>query len=849
MGFSFVGGGKARGRGKELPVEMLRDLRCQACPLDASAKRLKSPKIDPSGTTRPIFYFLAGAPSDDADAEGANLSRSEKRKLRDLIPDWALNKIRYHNIVRCSTANVNSTHLACCGGFIEEDIARTKPEIIVGFGKPPLSWVTNESDIMRWRGRMLPVTVGGHTCWYFSALGFEAVMNRKGGNNSWDLIFELDLLRLFDDYDRGSIPEPEVVSSEHKKGITIITGQEPDDFDKLKHHLSLIQQQPEIGFDLETVGLKPYKNESRILTVAAGTSDHTVAFALDHPLGWPDHRLPAVTALFVEFLITSNKKICHNLKFEQEWIGAKFGTGLLRRTEWADTLLMAHTLDERYGKDLDMLVYLYFGFKLKPLSPVNVANLLYEPIEDTLLYNGLDAKWTHALHSKLDVKLRSVPKLQRVYQHLLRSTPTLVNAMVRGVPVSINEAETQGVLINNKLRDLEAQIASTPEVQEYENVYGVFSPSNSNNTLVLLKDVLKRTEVFKTDREGNEKVSSDESVISSLPVDEVPSAPLILQHRALSKIESTYIRPIVERKIVYEDGKLHTNYNLTTTVTGRLSSDDPNLQNFPKRKNKEVRKIIQAPEGFSIASLDYGQIEARVIGMASEDKNLVKALWTSFDIHMFWSEWLAKKQPSVLKRIAKDYAIDRDDSKSIMKALRSEIKNTWVFPQFYGSSFKSCARAMHVELDIAEEMSKEFWGMFDGVLKWQEKVLDKYDRVGYVETLTGRRRRGVMSRNEAINSPIQGTASDIVVDAMNRTSEYAEVEEDDQFQALMNIHDDLTFFLRDSTLNATVHSIAEMMCKSQFDFINCPLVVEASVGKTWYDQKEIAVFRSDVDFK
>jgi DNA polymerase I-like protein with 3'-5' exonuclease and polymerase domains len=147
--------------------------------------------------------------------------------------------------------------------------------------------------------------------------------------------------------------------------------------------------------------------------------------------------------------------------------------------------------------------------------------------------------------------------------------------------------------------------------------------------------------------------------------------------------------------------------------------------------------------------------------------------------------------------------------------------------------------------DVADDLAKEFWDEFEGVKKWQKKVLQKYEKTLYVETLGGRKRRGALSLNQVINHPIQGTALDIVTEGMNVLSERAEAEDDAELQPVINVHDDLTFYISDETLERKLPVIAHEMCKPRFDYINVPLIIEVSVGHRWHEVQEIAKYRSD----
>jgi DNA polymerase I-like protein with 3'-5' exonuclease and polymerase domains len=227
--------------------------------------------------------------------------------------------------------------------------------------------------------------------------------------------------------------------------------------------------------------------------------------------------------------------------------------------------------------------------------------------------------------------------------------------------------------------------------------------------------------------------------------------------------------------------------------------------------------------------LDYGQIEARVIAMASKDTNLVASLWHRGDIHMEWAEKFCKKFPKLGEP----------------KAFRYFAKNKVVFPSFFGSKPRQIAKNLNIDEHGCEELFEDFWEKFSGVLQWQKSLLAFYSERGYVECLTGRRRRAPISYNRIINAPIQGTASDIVVDGMNRLSEKSQLLDNPQLQAVLNVHDDLTFYIESRQIDTVVPIVVTGMLDCSYDFINVPLSVEMSIGKDLYRMKEEDTFFSN----
>jgi DNA polymerase I-like protein with 3'-5' exonuclease and polymerase domains len=234
--------------------------------------------------------------------------------------------------------------------------------------------------------------------------------------------------------------------------------------------------------------------------------------------------------------------------------------------------------------------------------------------------------------------------------------------------------------------------------------------------------------------------------------------------------------------------------------------------------------------------LDYGQIEARTIAMASKDPSFCKALWERYDVHMDWAERIARAYPDRIG--GKEYLTD----KAVMKTFRGDVKNQWVFPLFYGATLNKVSNELTIAADVLKPLYEEFWKTFSGVKDYQDRMEKTYKKQGYVECLTGRRHRAPLSYNQMINLPIQGTASDIVVDGMDRLSE-TDVWE---YQASLNVHDSLVFVLEENELDDHAETIIKEMLGCKFDFINVPLVVEASVSKTnWSSMEPIGEFASD----
>jgi len=225
--------------------------------------------------------------------------------------------------------------------------------------------------------------------------------------------------------------------------------------------------------------------------------------------------------------------------------------------------------------------------------------------------------------------------------------------------------------------------------------------------------------------------------------------------------------------------------------------------------------------------------------MESRDSVLVKAFWDHYDIHTDWTETIVKLYPAWIKEGVKTFAGDP----KLFKKYRDRTKNELVFPSFFGAQATSVARYLGIPDNIARELHDRFWDRFGGIRSWHRRVAADYKKTGYVTGLSGFRRRGPISPNELINAPIQADESLIVCDAMARLSELGPEE----YQANMEIHDDLTFIWPIEKVDEYSEVVVREMLRIEYDWINVPLVVERSIGDNWAFKEDAGVFETRRD--
>ena len=565
-----------------------------------------------------------------------------------------------------------------------------------------------------------------------------------------------------------------------------------------------------------------------------------------------------------------------NCPFEVEWFVHFYGREIVRHHEWHCTQMQCHFLDERRGKAkstdeqdrraayqaLKFLTKEYFGIDHKSVFKLDKKDMSKSDLGETLLYNAVDTKVTLMLHHWQTKLLKHFG----LYEAYLEARPRQTSAAMMqhfGVHVDQKEVKAAQNKLKPEIKKLEADIADLKVVRAYVKDHGEFNPGSQDHVVEIFKDYLKRPEVeIKQERyeahdfnkssqskkrydDGNgTRYSVDKNVLDQI---DHPLAGLIVNWRNRTKLKSTYVDDfeLGKGESIYPDGYLHPNFNMTFAETGRTSSDGPNAQNFPKRNDEWVRKQITAPDGHILVAFDYGQLEACGAAMCSKDKVLVKALWEDYDIHMEWAQKTAYLYPEIIG--GKKYLTD----KGTMKKFRSKIKNKLVFPAIFGAQNSSIAGYLDMPEDIIENLMDEFWGTFTGLHDWQEKLMKRYWEVGYTESLTGRRRHYPMTKNQAINDPVQSVSCDIVCRGMDTLSELAVEEQAWHLHPIMNIHDDLTFCMPDDDklLEQAIKDVYSVMLTPGYDFINVPLSVTCSIGKHWFGMQEIGKFWSHRDVK
>ncbi len=866
MGFFFPESTVKKAKKGEVSIETLHKLECRACPLDKI--KCHTPHMAPSGTDSPIIYILGEAPGEQEDVDGEPFVGKAGQVLRRRIPQSWIERIRFNNCVRTrppKNRNPTPHEIECCRPSIVRDIEETKPKVILALGSISLNWLINESQIAVWRGRLIPVKVGAHECWMYATFHPSLLLRarkefpRRDGRTKIiksenEIIFERDIKYVINNCEVWGQPYIENVSAAYDNCRWLYGERGDGDVRKAERYLLEISDFPHVAIDIETSSdekrgravefrrMRPYGNGAKILSISFSSYETTYAIALDHPRAqWTKEQREKIDNLLEKFFYETPNciKVAHNLNYELEWLAYFYGYGIIQASQWADTMAQAFVLDERQGAlNLGALTRQYYGFDLKEISDIDVGGLAEQPIEEVLRYNCLDSKYGHRLYRDQEIELLNSGLLP-VYEQQNRRISSITLTQLEGIGVhqpTIKKLQVKyAALIDEILKD----IHSLKDVREFNKTRHEFNPGSPKDVLDIFVDVIGIRGLYS---------SVDEEALKQI---KHPLAELVLIYRSYAKIKSTYIDSLSKNggKYYWSDGRMHSRLNATKTRTRRTSSDEPNQQNWPKHPDprlatdiREVRSEIVAGKDHRLVCIDYGQIEFRVFGMATKDETLCEIIKSRYDVHSEWGQRLATEHPSLIG--GSKFLTDKDE----MKKMRQEAKNKFVFPSLFGAKPKSISENLGAPIKIVESVQNDFWKTFPGVLKWQEGLRDFYKRYGFVELLSGFRRHGPLDDGAVINTPIQGTACDIVMNAFDRLSECARETDDWVYQPRLMIHDDLSFVVpchKESVYEDYLSVIIDYMLDCEYGFVNVPLAVEVSEGPNWLDQTEVGVFFSD----
>ena len=832
---------------------------CNACGL---YKDCTSPKMLATGKGKKGLLIIAEAPGAAEDRKGEQLVGKIGKAFRRTLAkfDIDLDKdCRKINAINCRPPNnrkPTDKEIDHCRSRVWDEIKSYKPKVILLLGGSALDSFLNHrikekpGGITRWRGWTIPDR--DVNAWVCPTFHPSYVERTKYDNPAVNVLFEKDIKQAIKKLD-VNMP----IASDEDKKIKILFM--PHDIKKelLKYQYKAPSDKPPyLTFDFETSGLKPHKLGHFIDCCSISTDPNSgIVF-------------PMSDEITIEFkkLMTDKriKKIAQNIKFENLWTSV---TQEFEIENWGwDTQLAAHILDNRERvTDLDFLVYTNFGIidysshikkflKGKDEKDSNSFNKIKDvPINEKYLYCGKDGMLAHRLALK---QMRLIKKrgLQEAYDLFHEGMLSMIKIGQAGIRIDTEYCKKQKIRLIKKIHKLKKDLESYKEIKLWKKKYGkkflITSPAQ-------LADILyNELKMEPTELTATGKPSVKQKALESI---DLPFIKTMIKLSTLEHTLNTFLAGII-RETVY--GYLYPFFHLNTVATYRSSSSKINFQNIPKR-NPEVKKLIRQAiiprEGRQLIEIDFKGVEVSVAACVTKDPQLIKYVSDpTTDMH-------------------RDMSMQCFDlyEEQVSYWTRYSGKNCFVFPQFYGDYWGSCATALweamtslNLRLEDSgkpmlehlrskklgtydkfeqhiKRVEHDFWhNRFKVYTKWKEEHIKEYHEKGYFRTLTGFECSGVMDDKQAVNYPIQGPAFHCLLWTLNNIFR---IKESENWKSLIinQVHDSKLWDAlpeESDHIIKTSKRLVQIELPKAFTWINVPMDVDieiAPVNKSWYEIKEL----------
>lgn len=580
--------------------------------------------------------------------------------------------------------------------------------------------------------------------------------------------------------------------------------------------LQLLMQQKMVCIDTETTGIDP--NNSELVGLSFSFEPHTGYYV---PVPENQENARQLLAKFKPFYENEHiAKVAQNLKYDAlmlKWYGVEL------HGELHDTMVAHYLIEPDMRHNLTLLAETYLHYTPVPIedligkkgkNQLSMRQVAWNKITE---YAAEDADITLQLHQKFTPVLAK-SNLQNLYAQVEMPLVSALAAMeFEGVAIDVPFLKKYSGEVVEELSRIKQEVFTLAGAE-----FNLDSPRQLGN---ILFDKLKIPYVGKKTATG--QYSTDEETLQSL-ANNHPIALLLLDYRELSKLRSTYIDALPQL-VNPKTSRVHTTYNQTVASTGRLSSTAPNLQNIPIRteRGKEMRRaFIPRNAQYTLLSADYSQIELRLMAHMSADAAMLQAFADGLDIHRATA--------------ARVYGVPLNQVDSEMRR-KAKMVN---FGIIYGITSFGLAQRLGITRTEAGSIIEEYFKQYPGVKHYMDAAIEKARSQGYAETLLGRRRylKDITSQNRtvrsfaernAINTPLQGTAADMIKVAMINIHRRLQ-KENLQSKMLLQVHDELVF---DAYLpeTATLKTLVEQEMKNALPNLKVPIEVESGIGQNWLE--------------
>ena len=632
-----------------------------------------------------------------------------------------------------------------------------------------------------------------------------------GGSQQSNLFSSNETFDLFNQGDNSGLLE--FSDKDSAKTVTHDYQLVENDAD-IKALVEQLSNQKQFVFDTETTNIEVYSAE--LVAVSFAIKAHE-AWYLPMPAEYDacQKKLELLRPLFEDESIL---KIGQNLKYDISML-AQYGISV--KGPMFDTMLAHYLLEPEQRHNMDYLAEVYLNY-----TPIPIEDLIGKgrqqktmrevPVETVKEYAAEDADITLQLYEQLQPMLKENGAERLFYDIEMPLVPVLSRMEANGVRIDSRNLQQISEEFGGEIRKIETQIyelAGTP--------FNIASPKQLGE---ILFEKLKIDEKAKKTKTG--QYATGEEVLQKL-AHKHPIIPLILDYRSFTKLKSTYLDAL-PALVNPKDGLIHTSYNQAVTATGRLSSNNPNLQNIPVRteKGREIRRaFVPRSEQYTLLAADYSQIELRIIAHLSQDPAMVADFNLGHDIHAATA--------------AKVFHVPMEE---VTKEQRSRAKAV-NFGIIYGMSAFGLAERMEIPRSEAADIIKKYFEEYAGIRAYMDRSIAMAKERGYAETILGRRRylrdinssnsvvRGFAERN-AINAPIQGSSADMIKIAMIGIHEEMERLKM-QSKMILQVHDELVFDAHLDELDDLKAIVNDKMVNALP--LSVPVIVEMNTGDNWLE--------------
>ena len=645
----------------------------------------------------------------------------------------------------------------------------------------------------------------------------EAASHKFDRSQIYDLFKELEFNSLL-----NKIPTSDVAEAKTERAEQI--GQTTDVYKIISGERALaklakeLKEQPVFALDTETTGLDPLSDQILGASVS-WQAQHGYYLSL---------RQPADRQAFIKHfkpLLEAKRpaKVGHNLKYDYQILK---GLGITLNGITFDTLIAAFALKPGRGLKLSELAYAYFKRKMVELEDIaggKGKNLDIAGIPEAKLgwYAAEDADYAWQLYKKLEPEIKQA-KLEKLLQDIeLPLIPVLAEMELAGIDLDIKLLKKMAVTFAGRIKKLEQQIHKLAGQE-----FNIASP-------LQLKDILfnKLGIAIKGLKKTKTGISTAASELDKLQSSH-PIIPLLSEYRELTKLQSTYITAL-PKLVSKVDRRLHTSFNQAVAATGRLSSNNPNLQNIPIRTElgRDIRQAFIAKRGYRLLSADYSQIELRLVAHIAKDSVMIKHFLRGDDIHR-----------------ATAAAIHKIKMSEVTFDQRRQAKEV-NFGVIYGLGSTGLAQRTGISREEAKDFIEKYFNLYQGVKRYIEATKQEVHQNGVVRTLFGRPRYlpeihspmghlVAQAERMAINMPLQGTAADIIKLAMIKISEQLD-QVSAKTKLLLQVHDELVLEVPEADLNKVAKFVKTRM--ENVIELSVPLTADVKAGRNWADMTSLKI--------